>query len=51
MNKERIQVRGYNPKRREATVTERSRVVANTDLPLFSGPEGRELLLKLIRNE
>jgi tRNA(His) 5'-end guanylyltransferase len=49
--KERIQVRGYNPKRREATVTERSRVVANTDLPLFSGPEGRELLLKLIRNE
>ncbi len=39
---------GFNPVTQEAVVTERSAVTVDYDLPLFSGPEGKEFLKKLI---
>jgi tRNA(His) 5'-end guanylyltransferase len=50
VHKELVKVEGYNPKKKEAVIAERSRVAANRDLPLFSSPGGREFLLKLIRS-
>jgi tRNA(His) 5'-end guanylyltransferase len=50
VHKELVKVEGYNPKKKEAVIAERSRVVANRDLPLFSSPGGREFLLNLIRS-
>ena len=50
VRKEIVQVEGYNPVRQEATIAERSRIVVDTDLPLFSSPEGKEYLRNLLRN-
>ncbi|MEN6610137.1 MAG: tRNA(His) guanylyltransferase Thg1 family protein [Methanoregulaceae archaeon] len=50
VRKERVQVAGYNPIEKIATIAERSRVVPDRNLPLFSTPEGREFLLDLMKN-
>jgi tRNA(His) guanylyltransferase len=39
---------GYNPKTKKVVVAQRSAVVADADLPLFSTPEGKEFLRRLI---
>ncbi len=39
---------GFNPVTQESVVTERSAVTVDYDLPLFSSPEGKEFLKKVI---
>ena len=39
---------GFNPITRQTVVAERSAVTVERDLPLFSSPEGKEFLRKLI---
>jgi tRNA(His) 5'-end guanylyltransferase len=39
---------GYNPITQQAVVTERSAVTVNSDLPLFTAPEGQTFLRSLI---
>jgi tRNA(His) 5'-end guanylyltransferase len=39
---------GYNPKTKKSVVATRSAVVVDRDLPLFTTPEGKEFLEKLI---
>ncbi len=48
--KEKVQVQGWNPKKKEAAVAERSRVIADRVLPLFSAPEGKEFLRRLLES-
>jgi tRNA(His) guanylyltransferase len=39
---------GFNPITKETVIAERSAVVAESDLPLFTSPEGREFLKKVL---
>jgi len=39
---------GFNPITKETVVAERSSVVASSDLPLFTSPEGKEFLVKVL---
>jgi len=39
---------GYNPITKETVIAERSSVFAESDLPLFASPEGKEFLSKLL---
>jgi len=39
---------GFNPITKETVVAERSAVVAESDLPLFASPEGKEFLAKVL---
>ena len=39
---------GYNPITKETVIAERSAVVAESELPLFASPEGKEFLSKLL---
>jgi len=39
---------GYNPVRDEKVTTKRSAVVIDRDLPLFTSPDGREMVRKLV---
>jgi len=48
MHKEKCEKSGHNPVTGEDVVVERSEIVANRELPLFSSPEGKEFLRKLI---
>jgi tRNA(His) 5'-end guanylyltransferase len=41
---------GYNPITKETVIVERSAVVAESDLPLFTSPEGKEFLAKVLGN-
>lgn len=49
VRKERVLVEGFNPKENRTTIAERSRVVADRDLPLFSAPEGKEYLVHMMQ--
>ncbi|MDD5143306.1 tRNA(His) guanylyltransferase Thg1 family protein [Methanoregula sp.] len=40
---------GFNPITRETVITERSTVVAESDLPLFSSPEGQAFLAAIVK--
>jgi tRNA(His) 5'-end guanylyltransferase len=46
--KKLIEKEGFNPITKETVVTERSAVVAESDLPLFTSPEGQVFLQKLL---
>jgi len=48
VHKEACEKEGYNPVTDEEVIVERSAVVENRDLPLFSGVEGKEFLQGLI---
>ncbi len=48
VHKELCRKEGFNPITEEEVVVERSAVVENRDLPLFSSPEGKDFLKKLI---
>lgn len=48
VHKEVCQKEGFNPLTEEEVTVERSSVVANRELPLFSSPEGKEFLRVLI---
>ena len=39
---------GFNPITKETVIAERSAVVAESDLPLFTSPEGKEFLGKVL---
>lgn len=39
---------GFNPVTRETVIAERSSVIAESDLPLFTSPEGEELLKRVL---
>ena len=39
---------GYNPVTKETVTAERSAVVTESDLPLFTSPEGKEFLKKVV---
>jgi tRNA(His) guanylyltransferase len=39
---------GFNPLTKETVIAERSTVFAESDLPLFTSPEGKEFLLKVL---
>jgi hypothetical protein len=45
--KESIQKEGFNPVTGQHVVAERSTVAVENDLPLFTSPEGQELLRTL----
>ena len=49
--KEVSQKEGFNPLTEESVVVDRSLVVANRELPLFSSPEGKEFLRGLIGSD
>ena len=51
VHKEICRKEGFNPVTEETVVVDRSEVVANRDLPLFSSDEGKEFLRKLISGE
>jgi tRNA(His) guanylyltransferase len=51
VHKETCEKEGFNPVTEEEVTVERSSVVANRDLPLFSSPEGMEFLRGLISGE
>ena len=48
VHKEVCEKEGFNPLTEEEVTVERSSVVANRELPLFSSPEGRVFLRKLV---
>ncbi len=51
VHKEVCSKEGFNPVTEESVVVDRSSVVTNRDLPLFSSPEGKEFLRGLIAGE
>jgi tRNA(His) 5'-end guanylyltransferase len=48
VHKEICEKEGFNPVTEETVIVDRSAVVANRDLPLFSSDEGKEFLRRLI---
>ncbi|HUH78768.1 MAG TPA: tRNA(His) guanylyltransferase Thg1 family protein [Methanoregula sp.] len=51
VHRETCEKGGFNPLTEEEVVVERSAVVEDRDLPLFSSPEGKEFLARLVCRE
>ncbi|MEN6394863.1 MAG: hypothetical protein ABFC78_00055 [Methanoregula sp.] len=49
MYKKLTEKEGFNPITKETVITERSAVVAESDLPLFTSPEGQAFISAMVK--
>lgn len=50
VHKEKYSIEGYNPLTHEKTISSRSKIAQNWDIPLFASTEGKALIDSLIEN-
>jgi tRNA(His) 5'-end guanylyltransferase len=50
VHKEKYSIEGYNPLTHENTISSRSKIAQNWDIPLFASTEGKALIDSLIEN-